>query len=174
MMFKAIENFEGIYEVNELGEVRSVDRITKAKAGGTIKHTGKVLKPRMDKGGYTRVDLYKNGIGKTHKVHRLVAETFLPNPNSLPEVHHLNHIRNDNRVENLQWVAKAEQIDEHFRAAISKARGTKLHVVGNGVDKIFISGKAVERELGISQTYVSFVANGKYKQAKGYKINFVD
>lgn len=173
-MYKSIKGYDGIYEINELGKIRSVDRIVERKDGRIRKYKGKELKSATDKGGYAIVQLHKNGISKMMRVHRLVAETFLPNPDNLPEVHHLNHDTNDNIVENLQWVTRAEQIDEHLRAAISKANGTKLRVVGHGIDKIFISSMEVERELGISNSYVSRVANGKFKQAKGYKICFAD
>lgn len=110
----------------------------------------------MDVGGYAVVILSKNGISKVMKVHRLVAEAFLLNHDNLPEVH------------NLKLVTRAEQMDEHWRAA----QDTKLRVVGHGIDKIFISAKAVERELGIAYTNALMVAKGKYKQIKGYKIYF--
>lgn len=71
-------------------------------------------------------------------------------------------------MENLKWVTDAEQRDEHWRAA----KGNRLRVVGHGIDKIFISAKAVQRELGIADTYVLNTAKGKFKQAKGYKIYF--
>ena len=173
-MYKAIKNYEGFYEVNELGEVRSVDRVVEYKDGSVRKRKGKVLKLSMNQDGYAMVGLHKNGVCKTMKVHRLVAETFLPNPENLPEVHHKNHDPKDNRAKNLAWVTRAEQMDEHWREAISKASSVRLRVVGHGIDKIFISGKEVERELGISSSYVSDVANGKRKQAKGYRIYFVD
>ena len=169
-MYKSIKGYEGIYEVNELGEVRSVDRTVKYKNGKIVNRKGRELKPKMDKGGYATVQLSKNGITKTWKVHRLVAETFLPNPDNLPQVHHLNHDRTDNRAENLQWVTSAEQMDEHWRAK----QGTGLRVVGHGIDKIFISAMEVERELGIANTYALKVAKGKFKQAKGYKIYFAN
>ena len=167
-MYKSIKGYEGIYEVSKLGQVRSVDRIVKLQNGGTRKLNGKELKPSMDKGGYAIVILHKNGVAKTCHVHRLVAKTFLPNIDNLPEVHHLNHDRKDNRVENLQWVTSAEQIDDHWRMA----QGTRLRVVGHGIDKIFISAMAVQRELGIADTNALMVAKGKYKQIKGYKIYF--
>lgn len=169
-MYKAIKGYEGIYEVSELGQVRSVDRIVECKDGRIRKYKGKELKPSMDKGGYAMVHLNKNGIVKTCKVHRLVAKAFLPNPDSLPEVHHLNHDTKDNRVHNLKWVTSAEQIDDHWRAA----KGTRLRVVGHGIDKIFISSREVERELGFDRTSTLKVAKGKFKQIKGYKIYFAD
>ena len=173
-MYKAIKGYEGIYEVNEFGQVRSVDRIVEYKNGKIVNYKGKELKILMDKDGYATVRLSKNCIYKTMKVHRLVAEAFLPNPDNLPQVHHINHERNDNRACNLKWVSKAEQIDDHLRAAVSKAQGTRLRVVGHGIDKIFISAHEVERELGVANTYVLKVAKGVFKQAKGYKIYFAD
>lgn len=167
-MYKSIKGYEGIYEVNEIGKIRSIDRKVKSKNGRTIHYKGKELKLKMNKDGYLNVNLNKNGISKTWRVHRLVAETFLQNPDNLPEIHHKNHDRRDNRVENLAWVTRAEQMDEHLRAA----KGTKLRVVGHGIDKIFISTKAVQRELGVADTYVLNTAKGKFKQAKGYKIYF--
>lgn len=167
-MYKAIKGYEGIYEVNELGQVRSIDRKVKSKDSIIMNFKGRDLKPSMDVGGYAMVILRKNGISKMRKVHRLVADAFLPNPDNLPEVHHKNHDRKDNRVYNLAWVTSAEQKDEHWRAA----QGTRLRVVGHGIDKIFISAKAVQQELGIADTYVLNTAKGKFKQAKGYKIYF--
>lgn len=173
-MYKAIKGYEGFYEINELGQVRSVDRIVKVKDGSVRKRQGKELKLQIDKGGYLVITLSKNGVYKTCKVHRLVAESFLPNPDDLPEIHHKNNDRKDNRVQNLMWISKAEQIDEHWRVAQSKRIWTRLRVVGHGIDKIYNSSKEVERELGVSNTYVLMVAKGKFKQAKGYKIYFVD
>lgn len=169
-MYKAIKGYEGIYEVNELGKIRSVDRIVKLQNGRIRKYNGKELKLKINKGGYAIVILHKNGITKTRGAHRLVAETFLPNPDNLPEVHHKNHDIKDNRVENLQWVTSSEQKDEHWRAV----RGTKLRVVGHGIDKIFISAREVERELGIANTNALQTAKGIFKQIKGYKIYFAD
>lgn len=173
-MYKAIKGYEGIYEVNEFGQVRSVDRIVEYKNGKIVNYKGKELKPSIGQGGYAVVNLNKNGIHKTYSVHRLVAETFVPNPNNLPQVHHKNHDRKDNRIQNLMWVTSAEQIDDHWRAAVSKAQGTKLRVVGNGIDKIYNSAIAVKRELGIDNSYALKVAKGIRKQANGYKIYFAD
>lgn len=169
-MYKSIKGYEGYYEVNELGEVRSVDRKVKCKNGKIVNYKGKELKLSMNECGYLTVGLNKNGIYKMMKVHRLVADAFLPNHDNLPEVHHLNHDTKDNRACNLKWVSKSEQFDDHWRAA----RGTKLRVVGHGIDKIFISSMEVERVLGVNHTNALRVAKGKFKQMKGYKIYFAD
>ena len=169
-MYKSIKGYEGFYEVSELGKVLSIDRIVECKDGSTRKRKGKELKPETHIDGYTLIKLSKNCINKMMTVHRLVAETFLPNPDNLPQVHHINHDRTDNRVHNLKWVNDAEQRDDHWRAA----QGTKLRVVGHGIDKIFISAHEVERELEIASSYVLQVAKGIRKQAKGYRIYFAD
>lgn len=169
-MYKAIKGYEGFYEVNELGRVRSVNRIVEYRDGSIRRYDGKELKPAKDRDGYTIVILNKNGVAKTHSVHRLVAKAFLPNPDNLPQVHHKNHDRKDNRACNLQWVTRAEQLDDHWRAA----QGTKLRVVGHGMDKIYNSALAVNKELGIDNSNILKVAKGIRKQAKGYKIYFAD
>lgn len=169
-MYKSIKGYEGIYEINELGKIRSIDRKVKSKDGKIMKFKGKDLKPLMDKKGYAIVRLCKNGVAKTLKVHRLVADAFLPNPDNLPQIHHKNHDRKDNRIQNLAWVTVAEQRDDHWRAA----RGTMLRVVGHGIDKIFISAHEVKRELGITPTNALQTAKGIYKQSNGYRIYFAD
>ena len=173
-MYKSINGYEGIYEVNELGKIRSVDRIVECKDGSIRKYKGKELKLLMDQGGYVMVGLHKNGIIKMMRVHRLVADAFIPNPDNLPQIHHINHDRKDNRAHNLKWVTSAEQMDDHWRAARSKTNGVRLRVVGNGIDKIYNSALAVERELGVYRKAAMKVAKGMREQVKGYKIYFVD
>lgn len=92
--FKNIEGYEGIYQVSNLGNVKSLN----------YGRTGveRLLKPTKDGKGYLKVFLYKNGKPKKYKVHRLVATAFLPNPNNLPCVNHKNECKTDNRLENLE------------------------------------------------------------------------
>lgn len=173
-MYKSIKGYEGIYEINEFGKIRSVDRVVEYQDGRIRKYKGKELKLMIDKDGYFIIGLHKNGISKTWRVHRLVAEAFLENPDNLPEIHHVNHDIKDNSLQNLKWVNEAGQIDEHWRITQSKIRGTRLRVVGHGIDKIYNSSREVERELGIANTNAMRVAKGIYKQAKGYRIYFSD
>ena len=93
---KKLKGFEGLYWIYPNGQI-----LTKSHYG----HKGKeaFLKPATDKKGYQRVGLMKEGKLITKKVHRLVAENFIPNPNNLPSVNHINSIKHDNRVENLEW-----------------------------------------------------------------------
>ena len=97
--WRDIKDYEGIYQVSNLGRVKSL-------VGSYGRIRTKILDQKPDAHGYKRVALYKNGNREEFKVHRLVAEAFIPNPNNLPCVNHkiddFEH-RSDNRVENLEW-----------------------------------------------------------------------
>lgn len=78
------------------------------------------LKPNTDKDGYLYVTLSKNGKPRTHRLHRLVAETYLPNPDNLPEVHHIDSNRTNNNANNLQWVTQEENLIDMYIRQLKK------------------------------------------------------
>lgn len=102
-MWKSVVGLEGYYEVSDDGQVRTVERIAyrNQKIKGSIRKTTYMR-------GYQRVTLRKDGNLFCKQVHRLVAEAFIPNPLGLPCVNHKNSIRDDNRVENIEWCSVAE------------------------------------------------------------------
>ena len=102
-IWKDIEGYEGKYQASNLGNVRSLN----------YRKTGelKLLKQSADKKGYKRVRLYKNGKGKTHRVHRLVAIAFLPNPNNYKEVNHKDECKSNNNMNNLEWCTREYNIN---------------------------------------------------------------
>ena len=125
-IWKEIPRYKGLYEVSSLGRVRSIKR----------------NKPHLmcllhDKKGYIRCDLLKgkNGKRRHERVHILVAETFIPNPENKPTVNHINEIKDDNRIENLEWATYKEQIQKGtVRQRISesvKRRFTELNKYQN-------------------------------------------
>lgn len=100
--WKPIPEFIDFYEVSDTGKVRSLPR------NGTIKKA-KILKPDINiTTGYHQVKLCKNGFKKVYKIHRLVAKTFIENPNNKPEVNHKDGKKGNNRVDNLEWCTKSE------------------------------------------------------------------
>ena len=111
-IWKDIINYEGLYQVSNLGSVRRLWK-NKSKPIALAKH----------KQGYVTVHL-SNINKKRHSVHRLVAIAFIPNPLNLPEVNHKNGIKNDNREENLEW-STDKQNKEHAKNNNLTAKGIK-------------------------------------------------
>lgn len=109
-VWKPVKGYEGLYEVSNLGNVRSVDRhVMNGNRCCLLK--GKPRKPYFISTGYLMADLFKNGQGKKYLIHRLVAEAFIPNPENLPCIDHINTIKTDNRVENLRWCSNKENMN---------------------------------------------------------------
>jgi hypothetical protein len=106
-IWKAIEGYEGKYQVSNLGRVRSVERkTTLCNQHGEFqrKEHGRIKSQGMNrKDGYRNVKLYRDGKMRTLYVHRLVAQAFIPNPDNLPEVNHKDEDTTNNRVDNLEW-----------------------------------------------------------------------
>ena len=98
-IWKDIEGFEGAYQISNFGKVKSLNRTL--SNGRRI--TGRILKAKYDKDGYCSVHLTLNGINKHVRVHQLVCKAFLDNPCNYKIINHKNGIRDDNRVENLEW-----------------------------------------------------------------------
>lgn len=95
-IYKDIKGFEGYYQISNFGNVKSF-------------HAGKCLILRSLCGGWYRsLWLCKDGVKKTYRIHRLVADTFIPNPLGLPEVNHIDMNKENNRVDNLEWVTRKQ------------------------------------------------------------------
>lgn len=103
--FVDIPGFEGLYLINREGQVRSIPSPPK-KIGR--KRTGALLKIILGRGGYHQVTLRKDGKQNNYLVHRLIATTFIPNPDNKPTVNHKNSVRTDNSLQNLEWATYSE------------------------------------------------------------------
>jgi dihydroxyacetone kinase-like predicted kinase len=175
-IFKSITNYEGLYEVSNFGRVKSL------KFGKE-----KILKPSTSRGGYLYVILYKNGEKASKLVSRLVAEAFIPNPD--PEnkvtVDHINQIRDDNRVENLEWLTQQEQVIKSFAQGRVVSKKQKLAMSKNGkanqIISVWFNEKLDQEFTGNSHELarafpdqkldsgaLRAVRNGKFKQHKGW------
>lgn len=147
-----IKGYEGLYEVSSLGRVRSVDRsvcYTNSK-GNTIEY----IKPSQllsgstyDFARYPVVMLYRNGCRKTYKVHRLVANTFIPNPEHKPEVNHIDGDHTNNCVDNLEWVTGPENLAHAYSTGLSKV--VKVRCINTGDE--FETMSAAERYFSLGQ-----------------------
>ena len=111
-MWKDINGFEGKYQISEDGQVRSMDRIVQNK-GRNMTVNGRVLKPWIDTWGYENVCLFKNGAGHSKKVHRLIAEAFIP-PYTGAQVNHIDGNKLNNSIENLEWCTGSENMHHAY------------------------------------------------------------
>lgn len=110
-IWKDVKDYEGLYQVSNMGNVRSLDKESWNGSGWFIKK-GRILKPAKDKKGYLYVNLHKDGKSKTRFTHRLVMMAFSPCENmDKLEVDHINTITDDNRLENLKWVTRKENMN---------------------------------------------------------------
>lgn len=167
-MWKIISDFPN-YKVSDSGEVFSIKR-------------GILLKPSNSKFGYARVTLYKDN-GEKHKimVHRLVAKAFIPNPNELEQVNHINENKLDNTVSNLEWCTSSYNINFGSRNGVvsEKLRKIKnettakpinqINIETNEIVRTWTSIREIERELGIPHSNIYACCTGKRKTRNGYK-----
>ena len=125
-IWKPVKGFEGLYEVSNLGNVRSVDRyVMNGNRYCLLK--GKPRKTHLISTGYLMVDLYKNSQRTHYLIHRLVAEAFISNPNNLPCIDHINTIRTDNRIENLRWCSHKENSNNPLTREHNKNRPKEVY-----------------------------------------------
>lgn len=102
-MWKTIPGFDGLYEASDDGRIRSATRKITSCTGQEYIHFGKELKPNVVKNGYSIVHLMKDGSRQARYIHRLVAETFIPNETNLPTVNHIDGNKKNCNVQNLEW-----------------------------------------------------------------------
>lgn len=116
--WKDIPSYEGYYQVSDLGNVRSLNRQV-ARSNRIMKLAGRLLTLSTDKDGYQICRLCKESHIKAFKVHRLVAQAFIPNVQNKPQVNHLDGVKANNHVENLEWCTISENQKHAFRTGLN-------------------------------------------------------
>ena len=170
-IWKEIEGANGMYQVSNLGNVKSFTRIKK----------GGLLKPGRYSNGYLFVhfakDTDKKGERHSYLIHRLVAQAFLPNPDGLPQVNHKDENKTNNRVDNLEWCThlynqnygtKNQRIGEKNKIS----NGKPVYCIE--LDRVFCSAAEAARFVGRNPTNVSVVCRGKEKSCAGYHWKYVE
>ena len=149
--WKDISGYEGIYEVSDLGRVRSLVQRNRWKPG--------ILKPGKDGKGYLFVILCKGGIRKHMKVHRLVAQAFIPNPNNLETVNHKDEDKTNNAASNLEYMTRGDNV------IYSQARRVQMFDKQGNLLATFRSAHEAQRVTGIDRRSICDCCNGRLKSS---------
>lgn len=171
-VWKDIQGYENIYQVSNKGNVRSLDRIDIIKDGRKFVRTGKVLKAKICRKGYHRVQLCINSKCKHCNIHRLVAIAFIPTTNYNLQVNHIDGDKTNNYVSNLEWVTNSENFNHAMKNNLlnltSKSKVVRQYTLDGVFIKEYPSTLQVERELGFTHSGIGMCARGLYKQSQGF------
>lgn len=168
-IWKNIRDYEGLYQVSNLGRVKSL--------GNNKTKKEKIMKPSVNKSGYLLICLSKNGYIKNYLVHRLVAQAFIPNPYDLPQVNHKDEDKTNNVVSNLEWCdqkynnnygTRLERVAEKTTNGKKSKPVLKIDPISNEIVAEFPSIMEVQRQLGIKHSHISECCNGKRNTAVGF------
>ena len=184
-IWKDILGYEGFYQVSNLGRVRSVDRIVKGCFGSIQHKKSVILAPAINTAGYYSVALTKNAKGKTFRVHRLVAEAFIPNLGNYPIINHKDENKLNNNVKNLEWctysyntvynnsMAKRQSVKNKNSSYGCEKKVYQYNIDGHLI-KIWKSLMEVSREIHVPWSNIANCCRGgKYRHtAYGYKWSY--
>lgn len=185
-IWKPVKNYEGLYEVSNMGRVKSLN----------YNKTGKerILKLNKDKDGYLLVNLHKNTKMKSCKVHRLVATAFVENPEGYTEVNHINENKLDNRANNLEYCSrsynnnygtrnqrageklKGRKFSEETIKKMAESKKKPVYSIDkeSGLITYWESAKEAGRVLGIDPSSITRCCKGKVKSAGGFYWQYSD
>lgn len=155
-----IKQYEGLYQVSSLGRVKSFPR------NGTI-GIEKIIKPTFDKYGYLQVILC-NKNHKCFRIHRLVAEMFIPNPQNKDTVNHIDGNKLNNNIRNLEWNSIEENNDNAYILKLNKKTPILQFDKNNNFIKSWDSLREIERVLGFNHSNILQCCKNKYKQMNGF------
>lgn len=165
-IWKDIKGYEGLYQVSNLGRIKNI----KFK-------TQRILKQRQLADGHFTIGLCKNSAIKRHLVHRLVAISFIPNPNSLPIINHKDEDPTNNCVDNLEWCTnkynsnygtKNKRISESL-----KGKNWRRKIICVETSEIFNSSKEINRKYGYHHQTIRYCCKGKFNTAYGYHWQYI-
>lgn len=172
--FKEIAGYEGFYEVSDQGTVKSLDRMVKTINKREYLRKGKIMNKCVDGLGYEIVGLTINSKTISKKVHRLVGETFLPNPENKPCINHIDGNKTNNKVTNLEWCSYSENSKHAYKNGLTNPKYPVLEGEKNGrallteqqvkdIRSKYIpykkSVKDLSKEYNVSQSCITHILN---------------
>lgn len=179
-IWKDVVGYEGLYQVSNLGRIKSVERIIVGKNGVTIPVKSKIKKPFDNGRGYLSVMLYKGNKGYPMYVHRIVCEAFIPNPNNLPCVNHKDENKQNNNINNLEWCTYSynnsynglrERVVDTYKKNHKNMKTVYQYSLEGDFISSFIGVREAERITGCKTIHHNLT--GLYKQAGGYRWSYV-
>lgn len=162
-IFKDIKGYENLYKISNYGNVKSLKNSI-------------ILKPAKNHRGYLHVALYKNNKTKAHRIHRLVAQAFISNPENKPQVNHKDGNKLNNCVDNLEWVTNGENQKHAFKLGLQTNKGSNnprsrkinQYNLNGDLIKTWNSIYDITKALGIKRSSIWRCCVGKYSKSHNY------
>ena len=175
-IWKPIPGYEGYYEVSDQGRVRSLERVISDTRGRKYVLPGRILRLRIDRKGRVKYILTKDRKRDNCSAHRLVAITFIPNPDNLPEVNHKDENPKNNRVENLEWCTSEYNrlYGTHIERISQKNWVSVIGTDKDGNEYRFASMKEAAEKTGARQENISHCCRGVHHTAGGYRWRYAE
>lgn len=186
-IWKDIPGYEGCYQVSNLGNIKSLKRTVNTLFGRPKVQDEFIFLKENLKGGYLGVNLSNNGSVKKMKIHRLVAMAFISNPENKKCVNHIDGNKQNNHIENLEWVTYKENSVHASNIGLSSTywsgKGGKGYFANMKINqydlnmnfiKTHDSATLASKEVGIDKSCIIRAANGKIKQSKGFRWKYVN
>ena len=175
---KSVAGFEESYYVTSDGEVFSKDRTVTLRTGKVLHYKGRHIKKALDGKGYYFVMLYRGGIGKMFPIHRLVALSFVPNPNGFPCVNHKDGNPRNNNVDNLEWCTQTYNVnygDAQKKHSKSVSNRVACFTKEGNLVMVFDSQKEAARHIGVKGASLSYALRmGEGHTCKGYYWKYIE
>lgn len=163
LKWSPIVDYEGYYEINSLGTVRSIERLVDHPISGKIKCRKRYITTRINNWGYRQLVLSKNGKATTHSLHRLLAKTFIPNPFNKAEINHKNGIKIDNCLENLEWCTRKENLQHAYQNGLINKSSQRKPVIDISTGLVFEKVKEAADHFSVSLSTCKNYLNGNRK-----------
>ena len=169
-VWKDIKGYEGIYQVSSHGRIKSLDRFSryKGKEDKNRIERGKLKKYTVTEKGYLKTTLFKNGKGTTREIQRIVAETFIENPMNKTQVNHIDGIKTNNHVENLEWVTPKENSVHRAKILHHGIKAVSQYDLNGNYIRTFKSLVEAEQMTGTRRCSISNVVCGRRKKAGNF------
>lgn len=159
-IWKPIKDYEGLYEVSNLGRIKSLSRSFYSFGYGKNKKLcqkkERIRSPQINENGYCRIMLSNNGVNKTHIVHRLVLSAFVENPHNKEDVNHIDGVKTNNVLSNLEWATRSENMIHALNLGLKvEKKGDERHT-SKPVELSDLSGNSLQK-FGSIQSCAKFL-----------------